>query len=282
MAYQHSQIFVVSLAVLTLYVAPLYLLVPSSVAKLPRDHRYLILWRTVAVLVSCGLIPFSLRIFFDEDLMRNIPFGFSAESVSIKRILLPPLLMVIFFLGPIVEYVIWSALIFYHGDYSSWLHDATIRLFGNSIWISMRSLIVSPFAEEFVFRSVLLPIFLKSPVAEVFAVIIAGFIFGLAHCHHFLELRKNGMSVKSAVRRTVEQVAYTSLFGMISGKLLLQSKSYVGVALAHSFANFMGFPSFAYQQGWHPLFAFRNIINGLYALGLILFVYALSNDMSLW
>jgi prenyl protein peptidase len=126
----------------------------------------------------------------------------------------------ILFLGPLLQRIVtW--------DSKEDIPDLTDIL-------TWRNIIVAPLAEEYVFRSCIVPIFIQQGWSRWATVAVAPWMFSAAHLHHIL---KNQRWLP-----TLFQMTYTALFGAISTYLFVCTGSVYAPAIAHCFCNYMGFP----------------------------------------
>jgi len=100
-----------------------------------------------------------------------------------------------------------------------------------------RALLVGPFAEEWVFRAVMCPLLYSAGFAPGTCVLIAALVFGAAHLHHRLDMRRSWSAV-------LVMFTYTSLFGAYSAYLYMRTGHLLPAVLAHMFCNLMGLPDF--------------------------------------
>lgn len=174
-------------------------------------------------------------------------------------------LTVILFSGPVVQYVltgflesdyyrrtrIGSHLLMTQQFFKYAVSFARPDYFLPMIWRELndpsmwRNYIVSPFTEEFVFRSCMLPLVVPT-LGPTRAIFITPLFFGLAHLHHFIEGYLNrSQPVSHLVAQNVFQFSYTYLFGIYSSFLFVRTGSFLASFLNHSFCNYMGFPNVA-------------------------------------
>lgn len=136
--------------------------------------------------------------------------------------------------------------------------------------ITWRNYVISPFTEEFVFRSCMLPL-LCVHFSLVQCVFLAPLFFGLAHLHHIIE----GYKLKEAplsmlVKQHLFQFVYTYIFGSYSCYLFLRTGNLFSSFAAHSFCNLMGFPNIVeLLNDFEPRIRLRLIL--CYIFGLIVF-----------
>lgn len=109
----------------------------------------------------------------------------------------------------------------------------------------LRNYLVSPFTEEFVFRSCMLPLLIHN-LGLAKSIFLTPLFFGLAHLHHIIEgVMNNESSLKFLLVQHCFQFAYTYIFGVYSSYLFLRTGNFFASFLSHSFCNLMGFPNFA-------------------------------------
>ena len=109
-----------------------------------------------------------------------------------------------------------------------------------------RNYIAGPITEELLFRSVILPIHLLSPLATSpkKLVFLTPLYFGIAHVHHFYEFRLShpDTPLTPALLRTLFQFGYTTVFGWYVAFIYLRTGSLYAVFIIHAFCNYMGLP----------------------------------------
>lgn len=103
-----------------------------------------------------------------------------------------------------------------------------------------------PVTEEFVFRSMIIPLHLLAQDSTVRLVFITPLYFGIAHIHHCYEFKLThpDVPILPTLLRTLFQFSYTSLFGFYAAFVFLRTGSLPAVILAHTFCNWMGLPRF--------------------------------------
>lgn len=104
-----------------------------------------------------------------------------------------------------------------------------------------RNLVVGPAAEELVFRACMCPVLQKAGFSNLSVCFVAPLFFGVAHLHHYIELRRT-YPVKTAAMSVLFQFCYTYLFGAYACFLFVKTKCIYASILAHTFCNYMGFP----------------------------------------
>ncbi|KAJ7876519.1 hypothetical protein B0H14DRAFT_3083123 [Mycena olivaceomarginata] len=107
----------------------------------------------------------------------------------------------------------------------------------------------------------------------------APLVFGLAHVHHAWDTYNRYGRTKDALRRamlsTLFQTAYTTLFGAHTSYLFLRTGSLLPPLAAHVFCNIMGVPQIQSEMRRFP--ERKQIIIGVYVLGIVLFAYTLGS-----
>ncbi|XP_076971710.1 CAAX prenyl protease 2 isoform X2 [Tamandua tetradactyla] len=221
-------------------------------SKLPRDHPAVIKRRFTSVLVVSSLSPFCVLLW--RELTGIQPgtslltlMGFRLEGIF-PAALLPLLLTMILFLGPLIQLSM---------DCSCDLADGLKIVLAPRSWARcltdmrwLRNQVIAPLTEELVFRACMLPMLVPCTGLGR-AVFTCPLFFGVAHFHHVIEqLRFRQSSV---------------------GSIFLSAGHLIGPILCHSFCNYMGFPAVCealeHPQRW-PLLAG-------YALGVGLFLLLL-------
>ena len=102
--------------------------------------------------------------------------------------------------------------------------------------------------------------------------------FGIAHFHHMIEKIQRGQDVKSALLMSTFQFAYTTIFGLYSAHLFVQTNHLVSCVVVHAFCNFMGFPDFVELLNLPP--RKRGLLSVVYVMGLVTFLYLLPSMTS--
>lgn len=189
---------------------------------------------TVSVLIECGHLPVL-------DILRLTGI-WPARPVDIARVLA---LVAVLFIGPLFESFIVD------GDWRL-ITPASIGEGLWTSWTSYRNLVVAPISEEFVFRSLVISLYMLAEVPPQRIVFTTPLIFGLAHLHHLAEFlnahTKPGRMLPPAqiiikgVVRSLFQFTYTSLFGFFAAFVFLRTGSIWAAIAAHVFCNWMGFP----------------------------------------
>lgn len=106
----------------------------------------------------------------------------------------------------------------------------------------LRNYLISPFTEEFVFRSCMLPLVTPKLYTRT-AVLTTPLFFGVAHLHHIVEgLKTNSATFGQLLAQHLFQFTYTYIFGVYSSFLFVRTGCFLPTFVIHSFCNFMGFP----------------------------------------
>ena len=114
----------------------------------------------------------------------------------------------------------------------------------------------------------MLPILLRNYSIKT-SVIISPMFFGIAHFHHMIEKISKGQDIKSALLMSTFQFAYTTIFGLYSAHLFVQTNHLASSVAVHAFCNFMGFPDFVELLNLPP--KQRAILSLVYVMGLVSF-----------
>lgn len=133
-----------------------------------------------------------------------------------------------------------------------------------------RNYAVSPFTEEFVFRSCMLPL-LVNQLGFTKSILIVPLFFGLAHLHHIVEgYFSKDQPLDFLIMQHSFQFAYTYVFGLYSSYLFLRTGDFFSCFVGHSFCNFMGFPNFRQLlNDFAPRIKWSLLV--VYILGLVTF-----------
>ena len=137
-----------------------------------------------------------------------------------------------------------------------------------------RNYIISPFSEEFVFRSCVITL-LFPQLAFGKTIILTPLFFGLAHLHHIIEGYFNKeYPFNLLVQQHLFQFCYTYIFGVYSAYLFLRTGNFFASFVSHAFCNMMGFPNVAEVANDFSGFT-RICIIAFYFIGLFTFVFLL-------
>ena len=128
--------------------------------------------------------------------------------------------------------------------------------------------LIQHFTYIFIFRACMLPILLRNYSVKT-SVIVSPMFFGIAHFHHMIEKINKGQDIKSALLMSTFQFAYTTIFGVYSAHLFVQTNHLASCVAVHAFCNFMGFPDFVELLNLPP--TKRTILSVVYVIGLVSF-----------
>ncbi|XP_005533285.1 PREDICTED: CAAX prenyl protease 2 [Pseudopodoces humilis] len=242
-------------------------------SPLPRDHPSVIKRRFTSVLVVSGLSPALVWLWKEltgvkADTPLPALLGLRLEGL-VPATLLPLLLTMILFLGPLIQLSMdcpWR-----------WLDGIRVAL-DPRVWVLclgdvrwLRNQVVAPLTEELVFRACMLPMLVPCTGPGP-AVLACPLFFGVAHFHHVIEqLRFRHGSVGSIFMAAAFQFSYTAVFGAYTAFLFLRTGHLAGPVLCHSFCNSMGFPALGAALG-HPR---RRALLPAYLLGVLGFLLLL-------
>ncbi|XP_053575969.1 CAAX prenyl protease 2 [Bombina bombina] len=253
------------LALACCYVGSLYV----WKSELPRDHPAVIKRRFTSVLIVSVLSPLFISVWMElTGIKTNVPLfslmGLRLEGI-ISATLLPLLLTMILFLGPLVQLSLDCPWDFLDGlkvafDPQYWLLCVT-----DMRWL--RNQVIAPLTEELVFRACMLPMLVPCTGLDP-AIFTCPLFFGIAHFHHVIEqLRFRQGTIISIFLSAAFQFSYTAVFGAYTAFIFIRTGHLVGPVLCHSFCNYIGFPAI-FTALDHPQ---RFIILLFYILGVVLF-----------
>lgn len=248
----------------------------------------------VAPLVAVGGLQ-AIASPIDYDAARSSVLFLSPHCLSVGALGGPVISILILFTGPLLEGVLRFVLsaqtelppsIAFSRCFScAWMSDPT----------AVRSRIVAPLTEEWVFRCCTLILFHATGAKPTACILGAAVSFGGAHVHHYFERRREGWSEWDAACHVALQFCYTGLFGSIvrgvpalgvlhrsqrpraaifqASYYLWYSGSFWGIVLVHSFCNTMGLPVVSWW--WNrrdPLHAWRLPLAAALCLGAVVCV----------
>jgi prenyl protein peptidase len=292
------------------YVASLYLLVPSRIRQLDRDHHTHIQYRCVASMVVClvaiGIYPFlycddysHVRLHIQEDQPNRSLF--SLERVMLEPYHIPGVLghTIILYIGPILAslfrvYEIRRRRSLLQGrfqqqqcsypvDVVQQLLRPTIQSFlmpdsRDELWMNIRNFVVAPWTEEIIFRGCMVPPLLASGMSPLQVSLVAPLFFGIAHIHHAMIRLSKGERVTSVLLMTIFQFLYTSLFGSYASYAYIRTGSVLAVTAGHTYCNWMGLPDLSFGQTHHPMYRYRLVLLASFLLGVFTFKWSFSVD----
>ncbi|KAL7995536.1 putative CAAX prenyl protease 2 [Plasmopara halstedii] len=255
------------------YVGVLYTL-PHAIRRLPRDHPTHILARFLLICIFCAFCPFVLAVFYDHD---DASMSF-AQWLGIRRegltqaIFMPLFVTSVLFTGSLLANAMRMINVSrqFHSN-GFWLAIKNSVLYysiTHDRLPSLRTYVLGPLTEEFVFRSCMIPLLVCAKFTIKQIVVGSPLIFGAAHLHHFMEYVRHGRSLKDAALIVGFQLVYTSLFGAYATFIFLRTGHFASIYLVHVFCNVMGFPDLAFFSPGNPLHPFRIVLLGAYFLGI--------------
>eukprot|EP00127_Corallochytrium_limacisporum_P002235 Clim_evm23s109 gene=Clim_evmTU23s109 len=212
--------------------------------------------RSVAVLVSCGISFAIMAYTIDQGSMRQTAKDAGFLTADPWRLALPLLWFTALFLGPLVQLIL---------DEGSLWDNADLPNNEQELYICIRNVITAPFAEEWVFRGIMLHTLVHDGFDLSQACYIAPLFFGFAHVHHVYEkVYVDKTTWHQALAGAFVQFAYTFLFGWICSHVYIATHSFWACFLAHAFCNFMGLPDFgSVPQHKHRLLVIPAYVTGL-------------------
>uniref|UniRef100_A0A3Q1H7Z0 CAAX prenyl protease 2 n=1 Tax=Anabas testudineus TaxID=64144 RepID=A0A3Q1H7Z0_ANATE len=239
-------------------------------SDLPRDHPTVIKRRFTSVLIVSALSPLFVWAWREFTGVRTGPsllalMGIRLEGL-IPAIILPLLLTMVLFLGPLMQLAMdcpWSFMDGMRVAFDPWFW----MLCGSDMrWL--RNQVVAPLTEELVFRACMLPMLVPCASPSI-AIFTCPLFFGVAHFHHVIELLRFRQGTLSGIfLSAVFQFSYTAVFGAYTAFIFIRTGHLVGPVLCHSFCNYMGFPAISTALE-HP---HRLTILSSYLLGVLLFL----------
>lgn len=276
------------------YVISLYLW--SHQNRFNRNEPSVIKRRFISVILSCFICFISVYLIADKQGGHLITewIGFKFGLSGLKACLASIVATVILFSGPLLQQFISDYLLSYsfqvyetNGTRNEREHDTfvakqikSLRLRYQRYVLYMkfhladmcfwRNYIISPFTEEFVFRSCMIPLLVQN-LSFTSTVFIAPLFFGLAHLHHIIEgYFTNELPLAHLIGVHMFQFSYTYIFGVYSSFLFMRTGSLFSCFLSHSFCNFMGFPNFRQLMSDFDT-KVKYSVAAVYIIGLVMF-----------
>uniref|UniRef100_A0A9J7ZHE6 CAAX prenyl protease 2 n=1 Tax=Cyprinus carpio carpio TaxID=630221 RepID=A0A9J7ZHE6_CYPCA len=214
-------------------------------SDLPRDHPAVIKRRFTSVLIVSALSPVFVWAWKEFTAIQTGPsllalMGIRLEGL-IPAIILPLLLTMVLFLGPLIHLAMdcpWGFI-----DGIKVVVDPCFWSLCLSDMRWLRNQVVAPLTEELVFRACMLPMLVPCAGPST-AIFTCPLFFGV-----------------------VFQFSYTAVFGAYTAFIFIRTGHLVGPVLCHSFCNYMGFPAVSTALD-HP---HRLTILSFYILGVVLF-----------
>mmetsp|Transcript_25186 Transcript_25186/g.69457 ORF Transcript_25186/g.69457 Transcript_25186/m.69457 type:complete len:334 (-) Transcript_25186:281-1282(-) len=288
-----------------MFVASLYIFVPLTVRKLPRNHPTQIQFRSLACLIVCAAGMWSYPYLFCDGDEENVQI--KENLFSVWKIMFSPSPAGGTFRGTFG--ILLHTCILYTGSsftrflyvYESHRHsmrqgqnqnlfEFTRYLFpaimlpqtSVELWTAIRNCVVAPLTEEVVFRGCMVPVLLATGMSIGKVSLVAPVFFGFAHLHHAATRLSTGDPPRLVMMATTFQFLYTSLFGSYASYAFIRTGSVLPVIFSHSYCNWMGLPNIGFLgNSHHPLHRHRTAILSSYILGIVAFAYSLTIDVFL-
>lgn len=185
------------------------------------------------------------------------------------------LIFMILFIGPIFELLL-------DFDYFGSQYSSNLQIF--------RDLFIAPITEEFFYTSLTMGSLLSYKLSLNLSLssntliyspkpfhndpsvskylLLSPLFFGFAHLHHGIELRQQGMKLFQVLAICGFQCLYTTLFGYLTNLVFVNTGSLWCCFIAHSFCNFMGFPTLSINGNkFIKLVYYSLLIFGIYGFG---------------
>ncbi|XP_034238570.1 CAAX prenyl protease 2 [Thrips palmi] len=247
------------------YVASLYIWGTRE----SRDDPAMIVKRFYSVFVMMFWSPLLVYICLDREVLLKTSLyhllGFKLEGL-VQALTIPLGLTMVLFLGSLSMQGL-TGLWHLYTEPMYWVWNMKDIHF-------LRSHVVAPIAEEFVFRACMLPLLLQcfQPLTAIF---IAPLFFGVAHLHHMYDRVMHAqLPFKHALAISCFQMTYTTIFGAYSAFLFVRTGHLAAPCVVHAFCNHMGFPDFS------EVFTYKNphkfIVASLFLVGLVAWCFLLA------
>ncbi|XP_041638425.1 CAAX prenyl protease 2 [Cheilinus undulatus] len=242
-------------------------------SHLPRDHPTVIKRRFTSVLIVSGLSPLFVWTWREFTGITTGPSFFALMGIRfeglIPAVVLPLLLTMVLFLGPLMQLAMdcpWTFMDGIRVAFDPWFWALCVS---DMRWL--RNQVVAPLTEELVFRACMLPMLVPCTGTSN-AIFTVPLFFGVAHFHHVIELLRFRQGTLSGIfLSAVFQFSYTAVFGAYTAFIFIRTGHLVGPVLCHSFCNFVGFPAVSAAVD-HP---HRFSVLTCYLLGVLLFLFLL-------
>ncbi|KAL8652004.1 MAG: hypothetical protein Q9226_004449 [Calogaya cf. arnoldii] len=230
-----------SVAYPTLYVLPFYLSPTTRPSPtLSRDAPSVIRARIRFVYVSVTLSTVATVYILatranasNLDILRLLGW----YPIGIVEVAKSFLLTALLFTGPLFERVVVES------RWKDWIQGRALHE-SLSSWIGWRNYVGGPVTEEILFRSLLVPLHLLTPLSPTHIILLTPLYFGIAHIHHFYEfvLTHPHTPWTPSIIRSVFQFTYTTMFGWYATFVFIRTGNVIAVILAHTFCNWAGLP----------------------------------------
>jgi membrane protease YdiL (CAAX protease family) len=279
----------------TMFVLNLYLLVPTSVSKLPRYNERQIKWRILSVIITCSIGIISYPYIFCNGFV-----GFDVFDLQINRLIFAPVKHVMkLYLGSFIASVLESHATFQLQSsnilYINFMYvqfvTKLIRPFRCSKFQVARDLIIAPFAEELIFRSLMISPMLHSTeyLTENMTIwkicLTVPLFFGLAHVHHaYTKIVHDNVPVSKAIMSSGFQFIYTYLFGAYASFCYIKTKSLVSIYAVHMLCNYLSLPNISIfiveTKSLKNVNVYRAIASFSYMIGIYFFYHGFQSSFA--
>ena len=274
------------------FVGSLYLLVPTKIHSLHRDHASQIRWRTFGTSVVCAVSLVTYAFLFCDEWNHRVPISSMVrrEFVATGGVMFHALIL---YLGPIVNSFVLiydslkrregavSASRFSRVMYSCYVDPTVSALLhprnDSERWMRLRHLVVAPLTEEIVFRACMVPALRSTGMTAARVAFTTPLFFGFAHVHHALSKLRQGRGAFSVFLETSFQFAYTTVFGAYESYAFLRTESLCAVTVCHAFCNAMGLPDLSFLQRDSPVYHHRTLLLSTLVIGLVGFIVGLKS-----
>ncbi|KAK3925809.1 CAAX prenyl protease 2 [Frankliniella fusca] len=233
-----------------------------------RDHPDVIIRRFYSVFAMMCLSPPVVYVFMDKSILQKTSLlhllGLRFDGL-IQALFYPLVLTMILFLGSLLMQGL-TGLWRLYAEPMYWFWNLSDLAF-------LRSHVVAPIAEEFVFRGCMMPLLLQCfPISR--AIFIAPLFFGVAHLHHMVDrVRHERIPFLNAFIISIFQMSYTTVFGAYSAFLFVRTGHLAAPCIAHAFCNHIGFPDFSEVLSYKK--SQRYLVSFLFVLGLLAWIWLL-------
>ncbi|KAL8710508.1 MAG: hypothetical protein Q9220_004941 [cf. Caloplaca sp. 1 TL-2023] len=224
-----------------LYVLPFYLSPttrpsPALSRDAPSVIRARIRFVSVSVAISTLTTIYVLATYANAsrlEILRLLGWFPLGVTEIVKSVMLTALL----FTGPLFENAVAQ------GRWKDWIHGQTLQQSLGS-WIGWRNYVAGPITEEILFRSLLVPLHLLTPISPTRVVLFTPLYFGIAHIHHFYEfvLTHPHTPWAPSIIRSLIQFTYTTIFGWYATFVFIRTGNIVAATFIHAFCNWAGLP----------------------------------------
>lgn len=276
------------LGIASTFVGVLYL-VPPKVRKLDRDDPRHITARVRISGLACLLFPTLLYLSSDKSKLPEYTLatwlGFRTQGLLLASVA-PLGLFVALFAGPLMTFYLDYMRQRRYMQRGSEEKRGIVAIvdeflgefcpnYPTNAHEKARNLLFAPFAEEFAFRSCMVPLLLCGGFRQRSIVCGGPLFFGIAHLHHAVGMVRQGVPLARAALVVLFQLLYTSFFGGLEMFLYLRTGHFASIALVHSWCNLMGLPSLQFLSAADPNYSHKGKISFAYLLGIVAFCVGL-------